>query len=215
MMNTSISNSFKWLLAALVMLSMSVFASVSQASDDLVEPQLIVKTASEKVLAVLLDRREELAKDHQQIYDLVEEVVLPHFDFARMSRLALGRNWNEASPEQREQFVEEFRLLLVRTYATAMLEYTDEELRFLPFRDDLDSGRVNVPMQVIQSSRPPVSVNLALYKNNDGEWKVYDVRIEGISLVTNYRSTFANEIRNGGIEALIQSLSERNERIRS
>lgn len=215
MMNTSISNSFKWLLAALVMLSMSIFASVSQASDDLVEPQLIVKTASEKVLAVLLDRREELAKDHQQIYDLVEEVVLPHFDFARMSRLALGRNWNEASPEQREQFVEEFRLLLVRTYATAMLEYTDEELRFLPFRDDLDSGRVNVPMQVIQSSRPPVSVNLALYKNNDGEWKVYDVRIEGISLVTNYRSTFANEIRNGGIEALIQSLSERNERLRS
>ncbi|EMR13136.1 toluene tolerance protein [Methylophaga lonarensis MPL] len=215
MMNTSISNSFKWLLAALVMLSMSIFASVSQASDDLVEPQLIVKTASEKVLAVLLDRREELAKDHQQIYDLVEEVVLPHFDFARMSRLALGRNWNEASPEQREQFVEEFRLLLVRTYATAMLEYTDEELRFLPFRDDLDSGRVNVPMQVIQSSRPPVSVNLALYKNKDGEWKVYDVRIEGISLVTNYRSTFANEIRNGGIEALIQSLSERNERIRS
>ncbi|WP_430009919.1 MlaC/ttg2D family ABC transporter substrate-binding protein, partial [Methylophaga lonarensis] len=188
-MNTSISNSFKWLLAALVMLSMSIFASVSQASDDLVEPQLIVKTASEKVLAVLLDRREELAKDHQQIYDLVEEVVLPHFDFARMSRLALGRNWNEASPEQREQFVEEFRLLLVRTYATAMLEYTDEELRFLPFRDDLDSGRVNVPMQVIQSSRPPVSVNLALYKNKDGEWKVYDVRIEGISLVTNYRST--------------------------
>ncbi|MCC5797187.1 MAG: ABC transporter substrate-binding protein [Methylophaga sp.] len=214
-MNTSILNSFKWLLAALVMLSISVFASVSQASDDLVEPQLIVKTASEKVLAVLLDRREELAKDHQQIYDLVEEVVLPHFDFARMSRLALGRNWNEASPEQREQFVEEFRLLLVRTYATAMLEYTDEELRFLPFRDDLDSGRVNVPMQVIQSSRPPVSVNLALYKNNDGEWKVYDVRIEGISLVTNYRSTFANQIRNGGIEALIQSLSERNERLRS
>lgn len=214
-MTTSVSNRFKWPLAAFVMLSISVFATIAQASDDLVEPQLIVKTASEKVLSVLLDRRAELENDHQQIYDLVEEVILPHFDFARMSRLALGRNWNDASPEQREQFVEAFRLLLVRTYATAMLEYTDEELRFLPFRDDLDSGRVSVPMQVIQSSRPPVSVNLALYKNNDGEWKVYDVRIEGISLVTNYRSTFANQIRNGGIDALIESLSERNERIRS
>ncbi len=214
-MTTSISNRFKWPLAAFVMLSISVFTSIAQASEDLVEPQLIVKTASEKVLSVLLDRRAELENDHQQIYDLVEEVILPHFDFARMSRLALGRNWNDASPEQREQFVEEFRLLLVRTYATAMLEYTDEELRFLPFRDDLDSGRVSVPMQVIQSSRPPVSVNLALYKNNDGEWKVYDVRIEGISLVTNYRSTFANQIQNGGIDALIESLSERNERIRS
>jgi phospholipid transport system substrate-binding protein len=203
--------SYKAIFAVLFLFA----ATTAAKAQELAPPQLVIQKASEEMLNALVEYEAELESTPEKIFDLAEEILIPHFDFQRMSRLALGRNWNDASEEQQQRFVEEFRLLLVRTYATAMLEYTDEEFRFLPFRDDMSDRRVNVPINVIRRGAPNVPVSIALYQNNDGDWKVYDVRIEGISLVTNYRSTFTRDIRNGGIDKLIESISQRNQRARS
>lgn len=198
-------------LLAVMMLSFLAFSASAQAMP---EPQALVKEASDNMLKALKDHEAELESNPQKIYTLVQDILFPHFDFERMARLALGRSWRDASAEQQTKFVEEFRLLLVRTYATAMLEYTNEEIRFLPFRDDVEKGRVSVPMEVVQPNGPSVPMSLALYKNKNNEWKVYDVKIEGISLVTNYRSSFNRDIRTSGMDALIESLSKRNDKAR-
>lgn len=198
------------LLAACILGMMALSAS-AQAMP---EPQALVKEASDNMLKALKEHEADLEQDPQKIFALVQDILFPHFDFERMARLALGRSWRDASAEQQTKFVEEFRLLLVRTYATAMLEYTNEEIRFLPFRDDIEKGRVNVPMEVVQPNGPSIPMALSLYKNSNDEWKVYDVKIEGISLVTNYRSSFNRDIRTSGMDALIQNLSKRNDRAR-
>lgn len=209
-----LANMFKvstLLLAAMLM----NFTAVSVGAEEMPEPQALVKKASDQMLAALADNEAELEADPSKIYNLVEEILIPNFDFARMAKLALGKNWNNINEQQQARFIEEFRVLLVRTYSTAMLEYTDEEIRFLPFRDDLSKRRVNVPMEVVQSGGPGIPMTLSLYQNGDDEWKVYDVKIEGISLVTNYRSSFSRDINNGGIEKLIDDLAQRNEKAKS
>ncbi len=200
------------LLAVLVL----AFNSANVVAEEAMpEPQALVKQASDDMLKALKDNEAELETNPDKIYDLVESILMPHFDFEKMSKLALGKNWRVANDEQRVRFIEEFRLLLIRTYATAMLEYTDEEIHFLPFRDDLSRKRVNVPMEVLQPAGPSIPMALSLYQNKDDAWKVYDVKIDGISLVTNYRSSFANEIRNGGMEQLINNLAERNAKVKA
>jgi phospholipid transport system substrate-binding protein len=189
-------------------------ATVS-AEETLPAPQALVKQASDDMLKALKDHEDELKQNPDKIYVLVEDILMPHFDFEKMSKLALGKNWRSADAEQRVRFIEEFRLLLIRTYSTAMLEYTDEEIRMLPFRDDLSRKRVTVPMEVLQPAGPSIPMALSLYLNGDDAWKVYDVKIDGISLVTNYRSSFANEIRNGGMDQLINSLAERNAKVKT
>lgn len=191
------------------------FGSMVVAAEEMSAPQALVKQASDDMLKALADNEAELEADPDKIYKLVEDILMPHFDFEKMSKLALGQNWRTASDDQRARFVEEFRLLLIRTYSTAMLEYTDEEIRLLPFRDDLSRKRVTVPMEVIQPSGPSIPMALSLYQNKEDAWKVYDVKIDGISLVTNYRSSFATEIRNGGIDKLIQNLAERNSKVKA
>jgi len=198
-------------LLAVAFMGMMALSASAQAMP---EPQALVKEASDNMLKALKEHEAELEQDPQKIFSLVQDILIPHFDFERMARLALGRSWRDASAEQQAKFVEEFRLLLVRTYATAMLEYTNEEIRFLPFRDDIEKGRVNVPMEVVQPNGPSIPMALSLYKNKNDEWKVYDVKIEGISLVTNYRSSFNRDIRTSGMDALIENLSKRNDRAR-
>jgi len=183
--------------------------------EEAIEPQSLVKDATEKMLQALKDNKEELEEDSSLIYGLVQDILMPNFDFDKMSKLALGKNWRKADTEQRERFTEEFRLLLVRTYSTAMLEYTDEEIRFLPFHDDLAKKKVKVKMEILQSGGPSIPMALSMYLNKENAWKVYDVKIDGISLVTNYRSTFATEIRNDGMDKLIERLASRNEKVKA
>ncbi len=199
------------LLSAMLM----VVAGGNARAEEMPVPQALVKKASDDMLLALAEHEAELEANPSKIYDLVEEILIPNFDFARMAKLALGKNWNNINEEQQAKFVEEFRVLLVRTYSTAMLEYTDEEIRFLPFRDDLSKKRVDVPMEVVQSGGPGIPMTLSLYLNSAGDWKVYDVKIEGISLVTNYRSSFSRDINNGGIDKLIEDLSQRNQKAKS
>ncbi|MDQ7073437.1 MAG: ABC transporter substrate-binding protein [Gammaproteobacteria bacterium] len=165
------------------------------------------------MLQALKEHQDALKEDPSLIYGLVESIIMPNFDFNKIAKLALGKNWRKATAEQREQFIEQFRLLLIRTYSTAMLEYTDQEIKFLPFRGDLKKKKVKVPMEIIQSGGPSIPMVLSMYLNKQDQWKVYDVKIEGVSLVTNYRSTFSDQIRTDGMDKLIENLAKKNEKV--
>ena len=198
-----------------VLFSFILVPTVNVQADEIAEPQALVKDATDRMLQALKDNEQQLAEDSSVIYGLVQEILMPNFDFDKMSKLALGKNWRKADSDQRLRFTEEFRLLLVRTYSTAMLEYTDEEIRFLPFHEDLKKKKVKVRMEILQSGGPSIPMSLSMYLNKENAWKVYDVKIDGISLVTNYRATFATEIRNDGMDKLIDRLASRNEKIKA
>jgi len=197
-----------------MLLSLLVMPTVVQASE-IADPQAMVECATAEMLQSLKDNKVELEEDPSIIYGLVQEILMPNFDFGKMSKLALGKNWRKASTEQRERFITEFRLLLVRTYSTAMLEYAGQEIKFLPFHDDVAKKKVKVKMEILQTGGPSIPMTLSMYLNKENAWKVYDVKIDGISLVTNYRSTFSSEIRNKGIDKLIDRLATRNEKVKT
>jgi len=197
-----------------MLLSLLVMPTVVRA-DDIADPQAMVECATERMLQSLKDNKTELEEDPSVIYGLVQDILMPNFDFEKMSKLALGKNWRKASAEQRERFIAEFRLLLVRTYSTAMLEYTDEKINFLPFHGDVAKKKEKVKLEILQAGGPSIPMALSMYLNKADAWKVYDVKIDGISLVTNYRSTFNTEIRNDGIDKLIDRLAKRNEKVKT
>lgn len=205
---------FNGAMVALLMLFSMIGLSTTAVAENMPEPQALVKASTDKMMQSLKDNKRQLKADPDLIYGLVTEVLMPHFDFSKMAKLALGKNWRGLSEAQQSRFTDEFRLLLIRTYSTAMLEYSDEEIRFLPFRDDVKTKKVQVDMEIVQPRGPAIPMSLSLYENKNAEWKVYDVKIDGISLVTNYRSTFATEIRNDGINKLIERLASKNEKVR-
>ncbi|MEM7018270.1 MAG: ABC transporter substrate-binding protein [Pseudomonadota bacterium] len=170
-------------------------------------PEKLVRDTTEKMLAALREEKAALEETPSKVYELVDKIVLPHFDFARMSKLVLARHWRTATQDQKDRFVKEFRALLVRTYATSLVEYSDEKVDFLPMRGDIKKKRVTVPTEV---KRPgganSIPITYDLYFIND-EWKVYNVTVENISLVTNYRSTFNEQVNRGGLDKLIADLA--------
>ncbi len=173
-------------------------------------PQAMIENTTQQMQQALRANREVLRADPSRLYSLVHQIVLPHFDFELMSQWVLGKYWRQATPEQRTQFANEFRTLLVRSYAGALLEYTDEKIIFPPAPPPATDAQETTVHSVVQvKNGNPINLNYSLRFKN-GEWKVYDVTVEGVSLVINYRSTFANQIRDGGMDALIQELRERN-----
>lgn len=179
-----------------------------------VPPDELVKETTKKVLSELTENRPALEKDTSLLYEMVDEIVLPHFDFERMSRYVLGKNWESATPEQQTQFVAEFKTLLVRTYATALFEYTGQEIVYKPFRHEEGKKQAVVKTEVKQDDGPSIPIEYALLLNSE-QWKVYDIRINGLSLVTNYRAQYGAIIKTRGMEELIASLSEKNQRLTS
>lgn len=175
-------------------------------------PDQIVRENTEKILSLIKANREVYAKDYAKMYAMVDAYVLPHFDFTAMSRLVLARTWREATEEQRARFTQEFRDLLVRTYATVLLKYNDEKITYLPFRL-MPEERTQVVKVEVQPSAggPPITITYSFYQPKPGEaWKVFDVTVDGVSLVTNYRATYADRVRNEGLDALIASLAKDN-----
>jgi phospholipid transport system substrate-binding protein len=149
-----------------MLLSFQFLSSFSAVAEEAVaEPQAIVQDASDRMLKAIKDNKAKLEENPDEIYGLVETILMPNFDFDKMSKLALGKNWRSTTKAQQEKFTEQFRLLLIRTYSTAMLEYTDQEIRFLPFHDDLASKKVKVEMEIIQTGCPSIQINLSIYKN--------------------------------------------------
>ena len=190
--------------AALVL---ALAAPASHAED--LAPDALVKTISTDVLAAMRDDKDIQAGNPKKIASLVEAKILPHFDFAHTTRIAMGVNWRRASPEQRELLVREFRTLLVRTYSSALANYRDQVIDFKPLRAQPGDTQVTVRSEVRQSGAQAVSIDYEMEKTASG-WKVYDVRISGASLAATYRDTFAEEVRNRGIDGLIDLLSNKN-----
>jgi phospholipid transport system substrate-binding protein len=171
-------------------------------------PNQLVRERTDKIISLLKVNKNTYAKDRKKLYTMVQEQVLPYFDFRAMSRLVLGKHWREASEDQRNRFANEFRDLLVRTYATALLKYTNEEIAYFPFRMSAEEKTVVVKTEVKQGSGgPTIPIHYSFYLT-DNAWKVFDVAIDGISLVTTYRGTYAEKIRNGGMDALIASMAK-------
>lgn len=179
-----------------------------------VGPEELVRSTADVILAEIKAHRELYAKDHARLYQMADEKVLPHFDFRRMSQWVLGRFWRDASREQRDAFVVAFRDLLVRTYSTALLNYKDQEIIYLPVPRRANDDDALVKTEVKQSGQPNIPIHYSFYKNRDGAWKVYDVTIEGVSLVTNYRSVYATKIRDKGLDALIAEVAANNKQAR-
>lgn len=198
---TMVEKSWIWLWIALLALP---------AAAQEPEPQKLVRQTADYVLSQVRARKAELEKDPSGLYQLVHEQVIPHFDFRLMTRAAMGRYWRRASESQRRRLVAAFREMLVRTYATMLLGYSDERIQYLPFRGKPGDKRVVVRTKVFtKDGAPPVPIDYRLYRKN-GQWKVYDVVVDGVSLVSNYRSTFAEQIRKGGIDGLIEALERHN-----
>ena len=171
-------------------------------------PEQLIKQTADEVLEIIKQRNQEFKQDPSKLYALVDEKVLPHFDFDRMTDLALGKHRRKVKGDQKPRLVKEFRNLLVRTYGKALLEYNDQQIIYLPMRGNEAKGEVTIRTEIEQKGGFPIPLNYDLYKKDDA-WKVYDISVDNISLVTNYRSSFAKEIKANGIDGLIKTLQAR------
>ncbi|MCL6555087.1 MAG: ABC transporter substrate-binding protein [Burkholderiales bacterium] len=175
-------------------------------------PDELVKSVASEVIAILKTDKDIQKGDAKKIYALVDAKVLPHFDFTRMTRLAVGRYWKDATPEQQQRLTREFRDLLVRTYAMSLANYKNQTIEYKPLRIGPNDTDVTVKTVVIEPGRQPIPIDYQMVRTPDG-WKVYDITVEGVSLVVNYRSSFAQEIQQGGVERLIQTLAAKNAQV--
>lgn len=197
---------FRYLTQAILLVGL--YAGNAVASAEISADELVKQTADE-VLAVVKSDKDIQAGNQQKIFALAEEKIMPNFDFDRVSRMVLGKNWKAATPEQQASFQKEFRSLLLRTYATALGKYRDQVIEYKPLRAEPGAKNVSVKTQILQPGGQPIAVDYSLVKVENG-WKVYDIVIEGVSLVTNYRSQFSNEIRQNGIDSLNKKLADKN-----
>lgn len=172
-------------------------------------PDALVKRVTEDVLQIVRGDKDIQGGNTQKAIALVEAKVLPHFNFNHMTALAMGRDWNKANPDQKKVLVTEFRTLLVRTYSNALTAYKNQSIEYKPFKMQPADTEVLVRTQVHQPGGKPVQIDYNLEKLDDG-WKVFDVVVAGVSLVTNYRDTFTQEVRAGGVDGLIKSLQTKN-----
>ncbi len=175
-------------------------------------PDALVKKVTDDVLTIVRQDKDIQSGNTRKAIELVEAKVLPNFNFQRMTALAVGRDWNKASAEQKKQLVEEFKTLLVRTYSNALTSYKDQTVRYKPTKMQGGDTDVLVRTEIVQSGNKPIQLDYSLEKQNDG-WKVYDVVVAGVSLVTNYRETFAQEVRANGIDGLLQMLASKNKQL--
>ena len=175
-------------------------------------PDAMVKGVTEDVLTIVRQDKDIQSGNTRKAIELVEVKVLPHFNFQRMTALAMGRDWNKASAEQKKQLAQEFKTLLVRTYSNALTGYKDQTIRYKPTKMQSGDTEVTVKTEIVQPGNKPIQLDYALEKQADG-WKVFDVVVAGISLVTNYRETFTQEVRANGIDGLVQMLSSKNKQL--
>lgn len=190
-------------LAALVVGLNSTAALAQEA------PDAMVKKNTNEILAAIKADKDLAAGNQKKIEKLADEKVLPFFNFVRMTQLAVGRNWRDANDAQKKSLIDEFRTLLVRTYSTSLTQFRNQTIDVKPLKVAPADTEVVVKTQVNQPGGQPIPIDYSMEKSGDS-WKVYDVLIDGVSLVTNYRSSFNTEIQKSGIDGLIKSLSERN-----
>ena len=172
-------------------------------------PDQLVKTVTLEVVELITKDKEIQAGNRAKLVQLIDAKVLPHFNFSAMTALALGQSWNKANPDQKKRLTEEFRTLLVRTYASALAAYSEQKFDFRPLRAKPSDTDVTVQVRVLQPGSQPVPIDYSMEKTASG-WKVYDVMVGGVSLVANYRTEFNNVVRESGIDGLIKNLNAKN-----
>ena len=173
-------------------------------------PDEVVKETAEGVISHIESNRSFLEANPEKIYDMVNELVIPRFDFISMSKWVLGKHWKTASETQRSKFITQFKALLVRTYARALLEYSGQNIKYYPVEQNPQSNLAVVKTELISSSRAQLPILYRMHQKNE-EWKVVDVAVDGVSLVTTYRGSFATQIKKNGFDALLNELSKKNE----
>jgi phospholipid transport system substrate-binding protein len=199
-------------LAGLLFALSIALPTAAQAADG-ADAQALVRATADRVLAEVRANKVRLDRDTSGIYELVQRFVVPHFDFHRMTQSAMGRHWRSANDEQRAAIVREFQEMLVRTYAVALLNYSGQQIEYLPLRAAPSDDDVLVQTKVSDSGAPPIPIDYRLSRTV-GTWKVYDVTIDGVSLVSNYRGMFAEQVQRSGVDGLIKLLTDRNRQLR-
>lgn len=174
-------------------------------------PDALVRNVTNEVLNIVKQDKDLQNGNTRRAMELVEAKVLPHFNFSRMTALAVGRDWNKANAQQKESLSREFRTLLVRTYSNALTQFKNQTIDYKPLKMQAADADVTVRTVISQPGSKPIELDYNLEKQPGG-WKVYDVVVAGVSLVTNYRDTFAQEVRVGGIEGLLKALADKNAR---
>jgi len=195
------------ILSALAALATLAFAPLAHAEGE--PPDQLVKNVTLEVVELIAKDKEIRSGNRAKLIGLIDAKVLPHFNFGAMTALALGQSWNKATPEQKKRLTEEFRTLLVRTYASALAAYSEQKFDFRPLRAKPTDTDVTVQVRVLQAGAQPVPIDYSMEKTAGG-WKVYDVMVGGVSLVANYRTEFNNVVRQSGIDGLVKNLAAKN-----
>jgi phospholipid transport system substrate-binding protein len=191
-----------------MLIAAMLLAPVLATAQDLA-PDVLVKNVTLEVVELIAKDKEIKAGSRAKLVEVIEAKVLPHFNFNAMTALAMGQNWAKANPEQKKRLIEEFRTLLVRTYASALAAYSEQKFDFRPLRAKPTDTDVTVNVRVLQPGSQPVTLDYSMEKASSG-WKVYDVMVGGVSLVANYRTEFANTVRASGVDGLIKDLQKKN-----
>lgn len=194
--------------ARLLIFLCGILAAFAARAQDL-QPDVLVKSVTLEVVDLIARDKEIRAGSRDKLIGLIEEKVLPHFNFAAMTALAMGQSWNKATPAQKQRLIDEFRTLLVRTYASALSAYSEQKFEFRPLRARPTDTDVMVNVRVLQPGAQAVAIDYAMEKTA-ASWKVYDVMVGGVSLVANYRTEFNNVVRASGVEGLIATLQAKN-----
>lgn len=191
----------------------TAWSQVAQA-EAIESPSVFLERTSSQVIKILRDDQELLQKEPERVYKIIDDYILPHLDDVTMAKLAMGKNWRKATKQQKQEFVGEFKDLLVRTYSKSLIEFKDQEINYFPVKLAKDAHKASVKAEVIQPGGPSIPMAYRVrIKNNS--WKVYDIKIDGISLVTSYRGTFTQEIRKSGIDGLLKYLRDKNSKLDS
>lgn len=204
----------KTILAVFVATFLVVGAAWSQAvqAESIESPSVFLERTSNQVIKILQDDHELLQKEPERVYKIVDDYILPHLDDVTMAKLALGKNWKKATREQKLEFVAEFKDLLVRTYSKSLVEFKDQQINYFPVMLPEDAHKASVRAEVIQPGGPSIPLAYRVRIKNNA-WKVYDIKIDGISLVTSYRGTFTQEVRKSGIDGLLKYMRDKNNKL--
>ena len=194
-----------------IVLTCLFFFNDGVAENQILEPETIIKSTTEKVLERVRKDKEALKDNPGEMFHLVSDLIFPHFDFGVMSHFVMGKNWKELTEEKRQEFMDQFRKLLVRTYASALLEFSDQEISYIPDESKGQGKTAKVMQQIDTGAGEPMLIAYRLH-NRDVNWKVFDVSVSGVSLVKTYRASFQSIVNSEGIDGLIGSLKEKNEK---
>lgn len=207
---------FKTIFAVFAATFFIIGTAWSQAvqAEAIESPSVFLERTTNQVIKILQDDQELLQKEPERVYVIVDDYILPHLDDVTKAKLALGKNWKKATKEQKLEFVVAFKDLLVRTYSKSLVEFKDQQINYFPVKLPEDAHKASVKAEVIQPGGPSIPLAYRVRIKNNA-WKVYDIKIDGISLVTSYRGTFTQEIRKSGIDGLLKYLHDKNNKLTS